>query len=218
MLLRKKILITLTFLALALTIFVPQTSAKGNEYDAVCNHLKSKYQAKKVKIPFMWLARFAVGIVRPAGVKSFKVTIFRNLKFSPETLNEEMKLTMRDSFSDEWTPILRVRSANGEQVFMNMREAGKNVKILLVTINKDEAVVVRAKFNPDKLAKFIENPKIFGISLDGREESSDKNISIERDQNSDKIIYEDDSDDQDGDGDENTDNGDGNVDPEAKLN
>ncbi len=178
MLLKKKILITLTFLALAFTIFVPNAVAKGNEYDAVCNHLKTKYQAKKVKIPFMWLARFAVGIVRPAGVKSFKVTMFRDLQISPETLNQEMKLAMQDSFSEEWSPILRVRNRDGNQVYMNMREDGNNIKILLVTIDKTEAVVVRAKFNPEKLAEFMNNPQIFGIALDGKDDSVNEENNV----------------------------------------
>jgi hypothetical protein len=194
MLIRRKFFVAITFLALTLTAMVPQTFANGNEFDAVCNHLKSKYQAKKVKIPFMWLARFTVGVVRPAGVKSFKVTVFRGLQFSPETLNEEMKLVMRDAFSEDWTPILRIRSHTGEQVYMNMREAGESVKVLLVTINKDEAVVVRAKFNPEKLAEFVENPKIFGISLDGQDGSADGHVKTENDENREKIIYEEDDD------------------------
>lgn len=169
MLWRRKIIPVVVLLGLLLSAAVPEAAAKGSEYDAVCDHLKSKYSAKKVRIPFMWLARFAVGIVRPAGVKSFKVTAFRDLRFSPDRLDDEMKLVMREAFDDEWVPILRVRSHGGEQVYMNMREAGRNVKILLVTIDRDEAFVVRAKFDPEKLAGFIEDPKIFGISLDGRE-------------------------------------------------
>lgn len=194
MLLRKKILIKLTFLILAFAIAAPDTLAKGNEYDAVCDHLESKYKAEKINIPFMWAARAFVGIVRPAGVKSFKVTIFKKLQFSPESLNDEMKLVMRDAFSEEWTPILRVRSAKGNQVYMNIRETGKNLKVLVVSIQKDEAVVVRAKFNPDKFAKFIENPEIFGISLDGMGDNSNINSKTEKDDNSEKIIYEEDDD------------------------
>ena len=175
MLMRKKILVALAFLTLAFTFAAPTADAKGGEYKAVVKHLKTKYQAKKVKIPFVWLARFAVSIVRPAGVKSFSVTIFEDLKFSRETLDEEMQLAMRNSFGADWSPILRVRSRTGEQVYMYMREAGKNVKIAIVTIDKEDATVVRATFSPERLADFMNNPKIFGISLDnGDRQAADK--------------------------------------------
>lgn len=157
--------------AVALSAAAP-ASAAGNEFDAVCDRLEQRFDAKKVKIPFQWLARAAVGIVRPAGVKSFKVTIYRDLKFSPETLDAGMRSVMSEAFDSNWTPILRVVSKEGEQVYMNMREHKNNVKVLLVTINRDEAVVIRAKFDPEKLAAFIENPKIFGIELDGNEAGS----------------------------------------------
>ncbi len=175
MLRRKNIFIWLTFLTLAITFAVPSANAKGGEYKAVVKHLKTKYQAKKVKIPFVWLARFAVSVVRPAGVKSFSVTIFEDLKFSRETLDEEMQTAMRKSFSADWSPILRVRSRTGEQVYMYMREAGKSVKLAVVTIDKEQAAVIRATINPDKLAEFINNPKIFGISLDdNKQPATDK--------------------------------------------
>ncbi len=173
----KKIFIALTFFALAFTLIVPNAEAKSNEFDAVCSHLKTKYQAKKLSIPFMWMARAVVGIARPAGVKSFKMTIFRGLQFSPESLNDEMKGVMRDAFSEDWSPILRVRSKNGSQVYMNMREENNNIKIFLVTIQNDEATVIRAKFDPDKLTDFINNPKIFGISLDDSSDDSEDDSS-----------------------------------------
>lgn len=169
----------LTIIAVLLFTFATTDSAnaKGNEYDAVCNHLKKQYKAEKVKIPFMWLARAVVGVVRPAGVKSFKVTQFRNLKFSRDSLDKEMQAVMTNAFSDEWSPILRVRSRDGEQVYMNMRESGNNVKVLVVTIAENEAIVIRAKFNPDKLVAFMENPKIFGISLDDNRSEAKKEIN-----------------------------------------
>ncbi len=175
MLKQRKLVAVLTFLLLVFTFSVSSAEAKGGEYKAIVKHLKTKYQAKKVKIPFMWLARFAVGVVRPAGVKSFSVTIFEDLKFSRETLDAEMQTAMKNSFSADWSPIMRVRSRTGEQIYMYMREAGNNVKIAVVTIDKEQAAVIRATFNPEKLADFINDPKIFGISLNDNEIPASKN-------------------------------------------
>lgn len=153
--------------------------AKPSEYDQIVRHLKSKYRAKKVKIPFIWLARFAVGIVRPAGVKSFSVTLFEDLKFSRETLDREMQMALKGCFGPEWSPIFRARSAEGQQAYMYMRESGKSVRLALVTIDKENAAIIRATFSPEKLAEFINDPKIFGISLNQNNESagSPENVS-----------------------------------------
>jgi len=173
----RKLLIVAACLILVFTFAAPQANAGGKEYKNVVKHLKTKYQAKKVKIPFVWLARFAVRVVRPAGVKSFSVTMFEDLKISRETLDGEMQSVMKNSLSADWSPILRVRSQKGEQVYMYMREAGKSLKIMVVTIDKNQAAVIRAAFNPDKLAEFVNNPKIFGISLEGDRKQAGNNIS-----------------------------------------
>lgn len=136
MFMRKNLLIVLTLSLLALAFSAPAATAKTNEYDAIVHHLQTKYQAKKVHIPFMFLARFAVKVVRPAGVKSFNVTLFENLKFSRDSLDEEMQQAMKASFSPEWDSILRVRSRDGQQVYMYMRDSGSDVKLTVVTIDK----------------------------------------------------------------------------------
>jgi len=177
MLFKKKILIALALLLLIFSFSAPTANANGGEYKKIVSHLKTKYRAKKVKIPLMWLARFAVSVVRPAGVKSFSVTLFEDLKFSRETLDQEMQSAMKNSFSADWSPILRVRSRTGEQVYMYMREAGNSVKIAVVTIDKEQAAVIRATFNPEKFADFINNPKIFGISLNDNEQQTNNKIS-----------------------------------------
>lgn len=171
MLLKKSIFIASLLILFALSFSAAAAPPeKTSEYKSVVRHLKTKYRAKKVKIPFMWLARFAVSIARPAGVKSFSVTLFEDLKFSRETVDKEMQTVLRNSFADDWSPIFRARSAEGQQAYMYMREQGKNVRIALVTIDKQNAAVIRGTFSPDKLAEFINDPKIFGISLNDTKE------------------------------------------------
>ena len=168
----KKKLLILSAIALFVLGGALPAQAKPSEYDLIVRHLKSKYRAKKVKIPFMFLARFAVGVVRPAGVKSFGVTLFKDLQFSYEELDREMQSAMRSSFGAEWSPALRLRSRDGQQAYMYMREDGKNVRIALVTIDKQQAAIIRATFSPERLADFINNPKILGIPL--KDDDEDK--------------------------------------------
>lgn len=167
---RKEKVLPAFLLFLLVLSFAPATAnAKPSEYDSIVRHLKTKYRAKKVKIPFLWLARFAVSIVRPAGVKSFSVTLFEDLKFSRDTLDQEMQEALTQSFSSDWSPVFRVRSREGQQAYMYMRESGKNVRLTLVTIDKQQAAIIRATFSPEKMAEFTKDPEIFGISLsDGK--------------------------------------------------
>ena len=161
-------------LFLFVSISAPSAQAHTHkEYDAIVYHLKTKYHAKKVNLFFMWAARAIVSIAHPAGVKSFSLTIFDHLKFSSDTVDSEMQAAMRNSFGPEWSPIFHLRSRTGQQAYMYMRDAGENVKVVLVTIDKENAAVIRATFSPDKLADFINDPKIFGISLNDDRPRSD---------------------------------------------
>ena len=163
---KKKLVFASLLIVFTIGFAATPATAKPSEYERIVKHLKTNYKAKKVKIPFVWLARFAVSVVRPAGVKSFSVTLFEDLKFSKETLDPEMQSAMRQSFAGgEWSSILRARSAAGQQAYMYMRESGKNVKVALVTIDNKNAAVIRATFSPERLAEFMNDPKIFGISL-----------------------------------------------------
>jgi hypothetical protein len=178
MLRRKQTFAALGLLTVVLAFSAPTANAKPSEYQAVIKHLKTKYQAKKVGVPFMWLARFAVRIVRPAGVKSFNVTLLKDLRFSAEAVDGEMQRALREMFPPDWSSILRVRNRDGQHVYMYMREDGKNVKIHLVTIDKTEAAVIRATFSPERLGDFINDPKIFGISLKGDDKQEDQQKQV----------------------------------------
>jgi hypothetical protein len=155
------VIFALSFFAVA----VIPAQAKPSEYDLLVRHLRTKYKAKKINIPFIFLARMAVGIARPAGVKSFSITLFKDLKISRENLDIEMQSAMRNAFGPEWSPIFRARSQNGQQAYMYMREEGNSVRISLLTIDKEQAAIIRATFNPDKLVDFINNPRIMGIPI-----------------------------------------------------
>lgn len=165
---RKLFIHTLVALVITATLLAatPQVArADDPEFDAITKHLKQFYQAKRVSIPFLGLANFFVKIVRPAGVKSFKVAIFEGLNFTPGKTDTELGAILQNALSPEWHPLVRVRSRDGEQTFVYAREAGENIKLMVVTIDQSDAVVARVKLSPKRLSEFLNNPKILGISV-----------------------------------------------------
>jgi hypothetical protein len=146
----------------------PAVRADEPEFDALANYIKQNYQAKRVSIPFMWLGRFAVKIIRPAGVKSFKFAMFENVKLERGAASDAthpLNLMMREVLSEDWQPLVRVRTREGQQMYVYAREAGKDIKVLIASIDNDEAFVARVKFNPVSLAKWLQDPQIMGVSL-----------------------------------------------------
>lgn len=135
------------------------------EFDAIARHLKVRYNARRVSIPFLGLANFFVKIVKPAGVKSVKVAVFEDLTVLPGDHNAELGLVVRNALGADWQPLARVRSRDGEQLFVYGKEAGENLSLMVVTIDRTDAVVARVKVSPKKLSEFLSNPKILGISL-----------------------------------------------------
>lgn len=157
--------IKLSTLFLALLVLAPSALAKPSEFDLISRHLRQHYKAKKVSIPFLFLAKAVVHVAKPAGVKSFGVSLYRDLQFSFDTIDAEMQEAMRSSFGPDWTSVIHVRSRDGQQAYMYIRDDGNDVKLAVVTIERDGAAVIRATISPDRLASFINNPSVFGISL-----------------------------------------------------
>ncbi len=158
-------LAALVVTAALISAAAPAARADDPEFDAITHQLKSHFNARRVSIPFLGLANFFVRVVRPAGVKSVKVAIFEDLSSTPGQLGNGFNAIMRSVLSPEWQPLLRVRSRDGERLYVYAREAGENIKLMVVNIDQTDAVVARVKLSPKRLAEFLQDPKILGISI-----------------------------------------------------
>ena len=162
---RKRYFIHTLALVIVLTGFHSTARAKDPAFEAIAKHLKLQYKARRRSVPFMGLAKFAVKVIHPAGVKSIKVAIFENLDHAPAAGSHELSDIMRNTLSAEWQPLVRLRSRDGEQMYVYATDEGESVKLLVINIDGSDALVARVELSPEKLQAFLENPRILGISL-----------------------------------------------------
>ena len=145
-------------------VFSSPATVRADDFDAVVKNVRAACGGKKVRIPFLGLAGFATRLVRPAGVKSFKLAVFEDLTRAGDVSG--LGAAIGQSLGPEWRPLVRVRAGRGtQQTHVYVRVAGDDLKLMIVTLDGTQATVIRAKVNPEALAKFARNPKVLGVSL-----------------------------------------------------
>jgi predicted small secreted protein len=166
---RHRWLIYILVLATLLPAALNTARAEDREIKAITAHLTTRYQAKRKRIPFLGLAKFAVRVVHPAGVKSIKLTMFEDLNYAGRFDHAELNAVIRDALDEQWQPLVRISSRKaGEQMFVYARHEGQDIKLMVVNLQETEAFIARIKLNPLTLAKWMEKPEILGISLASR--------------------------------------------------
>lgn len=151
--------------ALLLTfVLCSSAEARADDFDAVVKNVRAACGGKKVRIPFLGLANFAAKLVRPAGVKSFKLAVLEDLKREGDVSG--LAEAIGQSLGPRWRPLVRIR-AGGRAALTHVyvSDAGDNLKVMIVTLDGAQATVIRAKVNPEALARFARDPKILGVSL-----------------------------------------------------
>jgi hypothetical protein len=174
----KRLLTRLSITVVLLTL-APAASLAGDEsFSSVVKHIKSSYHAKQQGFfGAMMLARFAVKIIKPAGVKSFKVVLLRDLDYSeaPSPRNGQFHAFIQSKIDPRWTPLVQYSSPREKQwTYVYVTREKEDVKLLVVTLQQKDAVVLQTKFSPAKLVEFMNNPQIMGISLNSDNRSKDR--------------------------------------------
>jgi hypothetical protein len=167
--------------------------ADDKSFSSVVKHIESQYNGKRQgTYGGVSFARFLVKVIKPAGVKNFKVVMFKTIEFPDGSTRRGMNFHagVRSRINKEWTPLVQYSSPSEQQwTYVYAHFLTKDVKILVVTLQKEQAFVVQTKFSPEKLIEFMNNPKIMGISLKGNsnnQPSSEDKDDPDHDEDDDK--------------------------------
>lgn len=119
-----------------------------DDFDGVVKSIESHYHKKRVWIPFMGVIGFVSNAARPLGASDFRLAVVDGIG----DRNNPPDLT----FGEHWRPVIRVRERNGESINIMAREEGtKTVKLLMMVVDNDNAVVMQMRMSPTRFLQFI---------------------------------------------------------------
>lgn len=127
-------------------------------FDEVVRTVETRTGLHRVSIPFSGLARFAVWVVRPAGVHDFQLATFEDRagRIDPAGLGDILAKEAGRGFQ----PLVVTHSrAKGEWTYVYARPHGDDVmEILLVSRDDSDTVVLQAVVDAAKMIAQIDEP------------------------------------------------------------
>jgi hypothetical protein len=127
-------------------------AARAGDFDTLVARFSHESGATRTHIPFFWVARAAVAVAHPAGASELNLAVFEHASFDPRRFRE---LT-DDAVGGVWQPMVRVCSRSGESTNIYSRPAGREMHLLVATLDHNEATFVEVLVEPEALMTFID--------------------------------------------------------------
>jgi hypothetical protein len=137
------------------------TQAADREFTEVVHVISNEFHTRPMSIPMFGLVNLVTATIHPAGTRHIDLAVFEHLD-RHDREGRNLPESIMNAVGRSWKPFVQVRShKNGheETVFVYMRQEGKDWKLLVTAIERDEATVVQLLLNPDGLARWIASPE-----------------------------------------------------------
>jgi hypothetical protein len=154
---------TFTFacLMLAYLFTTAQNAFARDDFGKIVHHIEVNYHVHRQHRWVMGLAGFTVKVWHIAGVKSFKGAIFENQPFVDAASDTRFDEVVRAAMDSGWQPLVQSWDRHtGERTYIYAQDLGKDMKVLVVSLESNEAVVLQVKVDPKKLDAFVEEASI----------------------------------------------------------
>ena len=143
---------------LALVSTVPGVATAGDrQFDAIVERLRSHYH--KGPIRMLGFASFVASRFHVGGAKNMRIAVFEDLDSALNPPAGDFDAFMQQIAGSEFRPLVRVVSRrDGEQTFIYARPVGDDYEMLIVSLEGDEASVVKTRIAPDVMSRWVEKP------------------------------------------------------------
>lgn len=146
----------------AATLFASSQQAQAkDDFGQIVKHIEVTYHVHRQHRWVMGIAGFVVKVSHIGGVKSFKGAIFENQPFVHAASDTRFNEVMREAMNSGWQPMVQSWDRHsGERTYVYAQDLGKDLKVLVVSLESDEAVVIQVKVDPNKLNEFIREASV----------------------------------------------------------
>lgn len=147
---------TASLLLIIFGFFAIAENLKADDFGRIVGHIEADYHVHRNYRFLISFAGVMVKCTHVGGVKALKMAIFEDQHLPGTELDDRLDELVQFAGSSGWQPLVRSFSRrSGEHTYIYAKADRNNMKLLLVSVEPDEAVVIQVKIDPKKLSDFI---------------------------------------------------------------
>jgi hypothetical protein len=144
---------------IAASLLCAPAFAGDREFDSIVRTVEARYDTSRTHIPLFGVANFFVKVVRPAGASDLKL-VCEDLNRPMFNAEEDFTALVRDSLGPRWRPFVRVHDRRrGQWTCIYSNFSGGQWKLLIASLERHEAAVIRIRLNPRGMSHWVEQPR-----------------------------------------------------------
>lgn len=131
-------------------------TVQADDFGRIVHHIEASYHVHRNHRFLMGCVGLAVRFWHVGGVKSLKLAIFEDQHLDGAIGDSELDAIVQRASRSGWQPMVRSYSRHSaEHTYVYAQPAGKDLKLLVVSVESNEAEVIQVKVDPAKLEKFL---------------------------------------------------------------
>lgn len=131
------------------------TAAAEDDFGQIVHEIEVRYHVHRNFRFLMGLAGLTVRVTHVAGAKNLKAALFADQHF--DATGDELDELVMSMGSRGWQPLVRsFDHRSGEHTFIYARGTGKDLRVLLVTVERNDGVVMEMTVSQKRLIELID--------------------------------------------------------------
>ena len=142
------------------------TAHAADDFGPIVHEIEARYHVHRNLRFLMGLAGLTVKMTHIAGTRNVKIALFDDQRLDA-TGSELDELVMAVGASG-WQPLVRsFDHRSGEHTYIYARNEGRDLRVLVVSVEPNEGVIVEVTVNQKKLLEFIDRHHLHGVHRTG---------------------------------------------------
>ena len=147
-------------LCVVLALAIPCFAGNDHDFNLLVKRIETQYGVRPMHIPMLGFATFCLRVAGTPGAAGLKIAVFHDGLNSNTLSADSFEQSVETTIGTKWHPFVRARSReNGSVTMIYTNPDPKEMRVLIVTLNENDATIVQTNLKTSQIWNWIKKPQ-----------------------------------------------------------